>query len=152
MKKKKKKKTAFDLDGAMAAEAEDQTDPVAVDENNLVDDNVEEELDLEDFGKKKKKKKKKPFNEAELDAQPEEGEESNEVGGEKTEDDLDIDFASSKKKKRTKKKDLNDILDQDEGKDEDKENGKHFFYIHILSSDKTFVYMPYRLRGNRGDR
>lgn len=123
MKKKKKKKTAFDLDGAMAAEADEQVETQQLEEAKPVDDLIDEDLDLEDFGKKKKKKKKKPFNEADLEFQAEDGEEP-ESTADKADDDLDLDFATSKKKKRSKKKDLNDILDQDDAKDEDKENGK----------------------------
>lgn len=128
MKKKKKKKTAFDLDSAMAAEAEEESTlgSAPAEDSNKAADDLDDDLDLEDFGKKKKKKKKKPFNEADLEGQldGEGGEDQNEAA-DKPEDDLDLDFASSKKKKRSKKKDLNEILDQgDELKDDDKENAK----------------------------
>jgi translation initiation factor 2 subunit 2 len=59
LKKKKKKKKTFDLDGAMEGQTENTTDNVEVAEDNKeVAEKEEEDLDLESFGKKKKKKKK----------------------------------------------------------------------------------------------
>lgn len=160
MKKKKKKKTAFDLDGAMAAEADEQqeTGATAAGGSEPLGDDVEDDLDLEDFGKKKKKKKKKAFNEAELEVQPSaegplDDEEQNDAAA-AVEDDLDIDFASSKKKKRTKKKDLNEILELDDAKDEDKENGKLRFDFEKKKkkspSESSLHYMLNRFRGCGG--
>lgn len=93
---------------------------------------MEDNLDLESFGKKKKKKKK-PFNLEELDgALPKDGEEGNagdEKSAEAMDDDinLDMDFSTSKKKKKTKKKDLDELFadkkGDDEDRSEDKENG-----------------------------
>jgi len=65
VKKKKKKKTAFDLDAALGLE--DSSNANASENANMNDDGIEmggvggndidDNLDLESFGKKKKKKK-----------------------------------------------------------------------------------------------
>lgn len=73
-KKKKKKKTGFDLDAAMDPDAgslsNDVNDDPKSDKENIDVDTApaedEEALDLENFGKKKRKKKK--FNLDELEA------------------------------------------------------------------------------------
>lgn len=69
-KKKKKKKTGFDLDSAIADASNDATENSKPDKENVDLDAAapedEESLDLENFGKKKRKKKK--FNLEELDA------------------------------------------------------------------------------------
>lgn len=69
-KKKKKKKTGFDLDSAIADASNDATENSKPDKENMEIDAAapedEESLDLENFGKKKRKKKK--FNLEELDA------------------------------------------------------------------------------------
>lgn len=127
MKKKKKKKTAFDLDAALAAEETAETSEVANEESTKDDlGDMDADLDLENFGKKKKKKKK-PFvnldDEAsgsteQRDGEAGEGEQGDaEVAGGEG---LEFDFGTKKKKK--KKKDLNDILKDEE--EADKENGK----------------------------
>lgn len=143
MKKKKKKKTGFDLDAALAADGgavgqgAELIEDVQIEELKLDagDNGLDDDLDLEDFGKKKKKKKKKPFNEAEVlgedNKEPIGEEESKEDAGDKQEDDLDLDF-SSKKKKRSKKKDLNEILDKADD-EEDKENGNLGFLLFALA-------------------
>lgn len=139
MKKKKKKKTAFDLDAALAAESgetmEQQsklTDNQSAEDGKLDDAllDLDADLDLENFGKKKKKKKK-PFMSLEeeqqaadsKDGETIEPEEAGDVEG--AGDDLGFDFNLKKKKK--KKKDLNDILKEEEQKDADKENGRSIF-------------------------
>lgn len=74
-KKKKKKKTGFDIDSAIADPSgmsnNDTTENNKPDKENMEVDNTapdeEEALDLESFGKKKKKKKKN-FNLDDLDA------------------------------------------------------------------------------------
>lgn len=138
MKKKKKKKTAFDLDAAMAEDdnAQDGNNDAALAGDSL---DLDENLDLENFGKKKKKKKK-PFNLDDLDsalpASTEGGADDGAgeiVGGaggddaEKADDDFDLDMDFSKtKKKKKKKKDLDELVAEktEEEKSEDKENGK----------------------------
>lgn len=134
MKKKKKKKTAFDLDAALAAEGggsetpENVGDAAGNEESAKVDDlgDLDADLDLENFGKKKKKKKK-PFvsldDEAMAASDAKEGEEQggqDEVGDVAGGEGLEFDFGTKKKKK--KKKDLNDILKDEE--EADKENGE----------------------------
>jgi len=129
VKKKKKKKSPFDLDGALA----DQTDSVDGEKEDTSKDagnDFDENLDLESFGKKKKKKKK-PFNledlEANLPADADDNKEeavadgANEDGGNVEDDyDLDVDFSKTKKKKK-KKKELEDLVAE---KGEDGEQGQ----------------------------
>lgn len=136
MKKKKKKKTAFDLDAALAAEggATESADAEAAgnEEASKLDElgDMDADLDLENFGKKKKKKKK-PFvnldDEASGSAEQKDGD-SHELGEQgdaepQGGEGLEFDFGTKKKKK--KKKDLNDILKDEE--EADKENGKCLF-------------------------
>ncbi|XP_064548407.1 eukaryotic translation initiation factor 2 subunit 2 [Drosophila montana] len=129
LKKKKKKKTTFDLDAALglddAGKKEDPKDEAIIDATAAeMDDN----LDLESFGKKKKKKKK-PFNLDELEGALPDG--ADDVTAAATAEDpeeeeinLDMDFTMAKKKKKSKKKDLDELF-ADKGEDdksEDKEN------------------------------
>jgi len=108
------------LEEALADDAADQNaekeDARKEDGGNDFDEN----LDLENFGKKKKKKKK-PFNLDELEnnlpvenEEPSESGALNEGGGEEggnadEEYDLDVDFSKTKKKKK-KKKDLDELV------------------------------------------
>ncbi|XP_052872023.1 eukaryotic translation initiation factor 2 subunit 2 isoform X2 [Anopheles cruzii] len=136
MKKKKKKKTPFDLDAAMAAtEGSAEVEPVATEAKPAGDE--EDDLDLENFNKKKKKKKK-PFNlddlegslpsgSADADAEGKENREDGEGAG--ADDGLDEDFKMdfSMKKKKKKKKDLTELMeaelaDGQDGQDDDKDN------------------------------
>merc|ERR1712080_800337 len=99
-KKKKKKKTPFDLEGALneggpdeAVQETTETPEPAKDDND--------DIDLENFGKKKKKKKKVIEDEAE-----EKGDEEKDVPKEDLED-LDLESFGEKKKKKKKKPALN---------------------------------------------
>lgn len=124
-KKKKSKKTKFDLDAALADGGE--LNDVPTDNNDIAEpskfddvNDLDENLDLENFGKKKKKKKK-PFNLDELENALPTSNETNDLnntvqdgadedGGNVDEDfNLDVDFSKSKKKKK-KKKDLEDLV------------------------------------------
>lgn len=146
MKKKKKKKTPFDLDGAMAAEEGGEAeapagesaaagDGGAADAGNDLDDN----LDLDTFGgKKKKKKKKTPFNLDDIDSAlagvegegekeskggiNDDGEGGGFGGDDGQDDDMKIDFSMKKKKK--KKKDLTELMEAEDAAraEEEKEN------------------------------
>lgn len=129
LKKKKKKKTTFDLDAALglddAGKKEDPKDEGAADATAA---ELEDNLDLESFGKKKKKKKK-PFNLDELEGALPDG--ADDVTAAATADDpeeeeinLDMDFSMAKKKKKSKKKDLDELFADklDDDKSEDKEN------------------------------
>lgn len=129
LKKKKKKKTTFDLDAALGLEDDTKKDDPQ--DEALADAGaaeLEDNLDLESFGKKKKKKKK-PFNMDEIEAAvPSFGGEDAVAATEEPEEEeinLDMDFSMAKKKKKSKKKDLDELfadkLDDDKG--EDKENG-----------------------------
>lgn len=124
MKKKKKKKTTFDFEAAL--------------DENIIDSGIndfDDNLDLENIGKKKKKKK--PFNLEDLEnTLPTEIEETTEDGGNNeggnVEDDydLDVDFSKTKKKKK-KKKDLDELVAEkiEEDIQINKENGKCTFLV-----------------------
>jgi len=122
VKKKKKKKSPFDLDAALESTGsnEDVEKEDVAKENDAAND-LEENFDLETFGKKKKKKKK-PFNLDELENNlPVETEEKNEpvtndglgddAGAVEDDYDLDVDFSKTKKKKK-KKKELDELVSE----------------------------------------
>ncbi|XP_055621420.1 eukaryotic translation initiation factor 2 subunit 2 isoform X2 [Toxorhynchites rutilus septentrionalis] len=150
MKKKKKKKTPFDLDAAMTTEESVEPEDPSAEMTGSVEftvagadaagNDLDDNLDLESFGKKKKKKKK-PFNLDDLDsalaateggADGEKGESKEVRGGDDIEgggfggddgmeDDMKIDFSMKKKKK--KKKDLTELMEaEDAAREEEKEN------------------------------
>lgn len=129
LKKKKKKKTGFNLDAALA-EGSGAQEPAPTPENGEVQEAKEstpEMDDMEMYGKKKSKKKKKPFSLDEMsDALPEAKDNGVAAGDEREpltiqaaeadDFDLDMDFSSKTKKKRTKKKKLlNDLIAKDDG-------------------------------------
>lgn len=129
--KKKKKKKTFDLDAALGldngSKKDEPKEEVPLDSGSA---DLEDNLDLESFGKKKKKKKK-PFNLEELEGalpSAKDGEEENNatVQDEPEDDDinLDMDFSMAKKKKKSKKKDLDELFADkgEEDRSEDKEN------------------------------
>merc|ERR1711976_330529 len=112
LKKKKKKKKTFDLDAAVAGE-----DAPADNKNEEADEAPEDDLDLENFGKKKKKKKKV------LD------DEDDEEKGANDNDDFDLEsFGKKKKKKKARDPmnmdDLEDALPNDDDDDVDMTFGK----------------------------
>jgi len=128
--KKKKKKKTFDLDSTVGIEENDKRD----DEKNEIKsemtlNDVDDNLDLESFGKKKKKKKK-PFNLEELETalpgRDGDGDSAAVNDDYAIEEDLDLDmnFSTAKKKKKYRKKDLDDlVLENDEDdKSEEKDN------------------------------
>lgn len=146
VKKKKKKKSPFDLDGALGESGVDNADnDEKEDASKDAGNDFDENLDLESFGKKKKKKKK-PFNLDELennlpvesdDRKGEDGGEGGADEGGNVEDelDLDVDFSKTKKKKK-KKKELDELVAEkidaaDEGQ---KENGNYYdwFQTNII--------------------
>ncbi|KAK8375621.1 hypothetical protein O3P69_008432 [Scylla paramamosain] len=127
LKKKKKKKTGFNLDAALA-EGSGAQEPAPTPENGEVQEAKEstpEMDDMEMYGKKKSKKKKKPFSLDEMsDALPE-AKDNGVAAGEDREPpaiqaaevddfDLDMDFSRTKKKRTKKKKVLNDLIAKDE--------------------------------------
>lgn len=164
MKKKKKKKTPFDLDGALGADdGGDIETPVTADgsipseSNNAAGldgaaaNELDDNLDLESFGKKKKKKKK-PFNLDELDTAltvATEGKTDGEKEGKEAgkiddtdgavfsigddgldDDDMKIDFSMKKKKK--KKKDLTELMEAEDAlREEEKENGMYPGFLNL---------------------
>lgn len=133
IKKKKKKKTGFNLDAALSEPVAEVSEPAP--ENGDAEDreNKEDTPDMDDmFGKKTKKKKKKAFNFDEMnDALPDTSApigDNEEINGNEEEgvDDYDMtmDFTKTKKKKTKKKKhDLEDLINVDmEGDEKNKEN------------------------------
>lgn len=135
LKKKKKKKTGFDVEAALAGEQSESTSavdlpseaPGSADADIADDDN----LDLENFGNKKKKKKKKAFfNLDELESALPEPTDENRVPADESEvmqedelvEDLDLDIDFSKTKRKKKKKKNLDELEIDDALGENKEN------------------------------
>jgi len=118
VKKKKKKKTPFDLDAALGDSNADNAEKDEGKENDA--NELDENLDLENFGKKKKKKKK-PFNLDELennlpsgDGDDKKDDAVNDVAGDdggnvENDYDFDLDFMKTKKKKK-KKKELDELV------------------------------------------
>ncbi|CAD7002286.1 unnamed protein product [Ceratitis capitata] len=121
----------FDLDAALGLdEGNKKEEPKEEAPLDTAAADLDDNLDLESFGKKKKKKKK-PFNldelEGALPSAKEDEEENNTAAQEEPEDDdinLDMDFSMAKKKKKTKKKDLDELFADkgEEERSEDKEN------------------------------
>lgn len=128
LKKKKKKKTGFNLDAALA-EGSGAQEPAPTPENGEVQETKEstpEMDDMEMYGKKKSKKKKKPFSLDEMsDALPEAKDNGVAAGDDREppaiqaaevdDFDLDMDFTRTKKKKTKKKKVLTDLIAKDDG-------------------------------------
>ncbi|KAL9904983.1 eukaryotic translation initiation factor 2 subunit 2 [Glossina fuscipes] len=128
--RKKKKKKTFDLDAVLAFDLDDSKKEENIEEpsGEAVANDFDDNLDLENFGKKKKKKKK-PFNLEEIDnALPKENiERVSEPAAEPEDDDinLDMDFSMAKKKKKIRKKEIDELIadkKEEEDKFEDKEN------------------------------
>ncbi|XP_014204659.1 eukaryotic translation initiation factor 2 subunit 2 isoform X2 [Copidosoma floridanum] len=148
-KKKKKKKTGFDLDAAMDLDGgsalNDANENSKADKENMdvepAPAEEEEALDLENFGKKKRKKKK--FNLEELDAAlPETGKKEDDVEEKADENeieelDLSIDFSVPLKKKKKKKKDLDELMAE-----ERKENEANDVEVQSqwVGSDRDYTY------------
>ncbi|XP_066971384.1 eukaryotic translation initiation factor 2 subunit 2 isoform X1 [Macrobrachium rosenbergii] len=133
LKKKKKKKTGFNLDAALADSGGTPIEPSPTPENVEVPEPKEttpEMDDIELFGKKKpKKKKSKPFNLEELNDALPDGKETYTGGDEENIDpattvvaevedfDVDMDFSKAKKK-RTKKKKLDTLIAEEDAIDD----------------------------------
>lgn len=154
LKKKKKKKKNFDFDSAFvdgnSGDGNEKLETAATDKENQEpshnDDEVDldDNLDLESFGKKKKKKKK-PLNvddseQALPDGTSIKSSNHEDVAEEEIEDfDLDMDFSSKTKKKRRKKKDLDELVAEDEADradDNDLENESQKW----SGSDRDYTY------------
>lgn len=141
LKKKKKKKTGFDMDAALAGETGESTSVEAPAETGDVDVPEDDNLDLDNFGKKKKKKKKTFFNLEELEnTLPETPptEEPEQQEDDAVDDlDLNIDFTNARKKKR--KKNTDEIVLEDDIKGEDQENAEDQHGVWV-GSDRDYTY------------
>lgn len=152
LKKKKKKKTGFNLDAALADSGGTPVEPVPTPETVEVAEMKEttpEMDDMELFGKKKSKKKKtKPFNFEELNDALPDGKESSVMDEEnidpastqvaEVEDfDLDMDFSKAKKKRTKKKKGLDTLIAEEEAAidDKDEESGDGW-----TGSERDYTY------------
>lgn len=155
LKKKKKKKTGFNLDAALADSSGTlPVEPAPTPENGEVPEVKEstpETDDMEMFGKKKSKKmKKKMFNLDELSEALPETKESGVTSGDDRDPvtiqpaevddfDLDMDFSKAKKKKPKKKKGLVDLIAKDESvmdsDDKELETGDGW-----LGSERDYTY------------
>lgn len=144
--KKKKKKKPFDLDAALGdSNADNAEKEDATKENDGAANEFDENLDLENFGKKKKKKKN-PFNLDKLENNLPAGDvddgrdepindEIGEDGANAENDyDLDLDFSKTKKKKKKKKEFEELVADKTEEQQlVQSENGKICaIYVSIL--------------------
>ncbi|KAB0796811.1 hypothetical protein PPYR_10872 [Photinus pyralis] len=151
IKKKKKKKTAFDIDAALAEGSGDAIENVNNSiSNNVADDNKEEDIDDNvdidlDFSKKKKKKKK-PFNMEELESTLPDGKDKEDSALDNItnqddsimDDNFDLDFSKTKKKKK-KKKDLDELIAEADDKQDDKENVEDST-VSWTGSDRDYTY------------
>lgn len=131
------------MDAALADPADNTEKEDSLKDANDGGNDLDENLDLENFGKKKKKKKK-PFNLDELennlpsadndekkDEALLEGGGGGEEGGNIEDDyDLDVDFSKTKKKKK-KKKELDELVSEktEEGGQTQNENGEFIFLL-----------------------
>ncbi|KAK4877255.1 hypothetical protein RN001_009761 [Aquatica leii] len=150
LKKKKKKKTAFDIDAALA-EGSGDTNEALNNSHNIKDVNKDEDMDDTnididlDFSKKKKKKKK-PFNMEELDNALTDGKDKDDGTMDTTgnqdesmmDDNFDLDFSKTKKKKK-KKKELDVLIAEADEKQEDKENVEDST-VSWTGSDRDYTY------------
>ncbi|XP_063539707.1 eukaryotic translation initiation factor 2 subunit 2 [Cydia strobilella] len=141
LKKKKKKKTGFDMDAALAEQGESTSMEAPVDTGD-VDVPEDDNLDLDNFGKKKKKKKK-TFNLEDIEnALPDTREErppaEEPLEEEEVVDDLDLDIDFTAKKKK-KKKTVDELMAEEEGRDEEKENVEDVHGVWV-GSDRDYTY------------
>lgn len=141
LKKKKKKKTGFDMDAALAGEQGESTSMEAPAETDDVDLPEDDNLDLDNFGKKKKKKKKPFFNLEELESALPETPPAEEPEPQEDEviDDLDLDIDFSRTKKKKKRKNVDELVVEDDGRGDDQENveDQHGEWV---DSDRDYTY------------
>lgn len=142
LKKKKKKKTGFDLEAALAGEQGESTSVEAPAGTGDVDLLEDDNLDLDNFGKKKKKKKKGVFNMEELESTLPETPPTEEPEQQEDEviDDLDLDIDFSKTKKKKKKKNIEELVLEDDVKGEDQENVEDVSGDLWSGTDRDYTY------------
>ncbi|XP_060519784.1 eukaryotic translation initiation factor 2 subunit 2 isoform X2 [Cylas formicarius] len=147
-KKKKIKKTKYDIDAAFAeGTSEEVSEPqlntneaeVPFKEEEVVDNNVDVDLD---FTKKKKKGRKKPVGTDDLDVAVSEvkdkgGVQDEDVGEDNFDIDLLTDLSKTKKKKNKKKKDFDELMAEE--KLDDKENVDENS-VTWTGSDRDYTY------------
>lgn len=165
MKKKKKKKTPFDLDGAMASEEGGEAEAPASEAadsavgegagsaEGATGNDLDDNLDLDTFGGKKKKKKKKPFNLDDIDSAlaavdgdgeketkgGDDGEGFGFGGDDGNDDDMKIDFSMKKKKK--KKKDLTELMEaEDAAREEAEKENVDVQCTPWAATDRDYTY------------
>lgn len=154
VKKKKKKKTTFDLDAALADDGNgsssapntqatattiSEAEEKAIENADSID--IENDFDIETFGKKKKKKVKKPLNMESVDtALTEVNEDQSAMPDDDDDENIDdtFDLAQLKKKKK-KKADINELLKSMEN-EEDNENVDENNTNQWLGSDRDYTY------------
>jgi len=146
-KKKKKKKTPFDLDGAEQQETEDappatEEEEAPKKEKKKVEFEAEaepvEDIDLESFGTKKKKKKKRGGLENMDDV--EEALPAGDMGVADIDENTDLDLETFGKKKSKKGKKKPKDLDELDDMDEDKENEDDTNTDPWKDSDRDYQY------------
>jgi translation initiation factor 2 subunit 2 len=154
VKKKKKKKTTFDLDAALADDSSSsapntaattitaasllsEAEERAIENADCID--IENDFDIETFGKKKKKKVKKPITLESVDtALTEVNDDQPALPEDDDENDDAFDLGQMKKKKK-KKADINELLKSMEN-EEDNENVDENNTNQWLGSDRDYTY------------
>lgn len=153
VKKKKKKKTTFDLDAALADDGNvtssapnpvastttmSEAEEKAIENADCID--IENDFDIETFGKKKKKKVKKPLNMESVDTALTEVNDDQPAMPDDEEDNIDDTFdLGAMKKKKKKKADINELLKSMEN-EEDNENVDENNTNQWLGSDRDYTY------------
>lgn len=153
VKKKKKKKTTFDLDAALADDGNvtssapitaattttmSEAEEKAIENADCID--IENDFDIETFGKKKKKKVKKPLNMESVDTALTEVNEDQPAMPDDEDENIDDTFdLGQMKKKKKKKADINELLKSMEN-EEDNENVDENNTNQWLGSDRDYTY------------
>ncbi|XP_070490082.1 eukaryotic translation initiation factor 2 subunit 2 [Chironomus tepperi] len=153
VKKKKKKKTTFDLDAALADDGNgsssapntqaattiSEAEEKAIENADSID--IENDFDIETFGKKKKKKVKKPLNLESVETALTEVNDDQPAEPVDEDDNIDDTFdLGQMKKKKKKKADINELLKSMENEEENNENVDENNTNQWLGSDRDYTY------------